>query len=511
MRALGSDITYGAGGPEVQVIAQWSKDGSTWTNLFSGLDIDGGESETLADLASGTRVSIKATGSYGALFRRSYVSTDGTGHVEVLRDGDRAPDYPVFGDQDRLHSYVRSLIGTDGRVDIGEFDVILLMELGDLGSSAADFQDLVLHVQFTQEAGSCVPTTGSAASGTSSVTSGTSATSVSSVTGDPQNPRFKVVFDRLANTGNGNANRIVFVGPQATQYAENAWIPLKLNGVTQTDSGLNENVTGISVQRLNGILRVLLHGSHGSDASKEIVDAKIVFEGVAATGFENDTGQNATENPADDSVHDGPGGDEVSFADNGSWVLYQTRVTTGDDAVYIYWEGSPGAGGSGDGSVKVNGKRKLTICHFGSDGSTRTLMVSANAWSGHAAHGDHLGSCESDDDGDAVSNYQDLCPGTRVDAPRKYLLFWRYGLTEKQSDIFRVGPTKKVGEFDVQDTMGCSCEQLLDVAEGKPGYYFTNLPKLYLQLRSLLDFYVSTARKFGCSRDLLRLIEKTVR
>jgi type II secretory pathway pseudopilin PulG len=505
VKALGSDITYGAGGPEVQVTAQWSQNGTTWTNLYAGLDIDGGETETITGLVNGSRLNFRITGSYSSFFRRTYASNDATGHVEVLRNDDRVPNYASFNNQNSLNQYLQDIIvkkNGKNRIAIGAYDAVLLVELGDLNSSSADFQDLVLLVQFTQDPGSCAATVASSSSSTSA-SAVSSASSVMNSSSSLANARLKFSFPRLVNSGAGNAAKKAFVGPSGTQYLENAWIDLTSNGAAIVDSGRMENVAGLSVQRGDGWVRVFDYGTMASGSNKEIVDANAIFEGVSVTGVRND----GSEDPFDGIVNDSAGGDEVTIADDSQSVLVQMRTTVDNDGVYIYWKQGAPAEGAGAGQGGSNGNDKIQICHFDS-GTPNTIMVSRKAWPAHEAHGDHFGTCESDDDADLIPNYQDLCPSTRVDSPRSYLLFWRYGLTQQDSDIFRVGPRQSIGEFNLVDTMGCSCEQLLDVAEGKPGYYFTNLPRLYLQLRSLLDFYVTTARKFGCSRDLLRMIEK---
>jgi type II secretory pathway pseudopilin PulG len=508
VKALGSDITYGAGGPEIQVTAQWSTNGTTWTSLYNGSDIDGGELETVNDIVAGTRLSFKVTGSYSYLFKRSYTTTDGTGHIDVLRNGERPPSYPVFGNQNALASFLQPYI-VGGKIAIGEYDAIVLVELGDLNSSSADFQDLVMLVQFEQEAGSCNRSSSSASSA-SSVSAGSAQSGGSAASADQVTPRFKVVFDRLQNVGAGDAARAVFVGSNALPAAESEWIPLWQLGSWLTDGSINENVAGLSVQRLPGKLRVVSHGSFPTESSKEILDARIVFEGVTVVGVENDkSGNNATENMINGAVNDTSAGDEVTIAADDQSVLFQTRVTSADDGVYIHFVDptNPADADFGGNRGKGGSNKKIEVCHFEGSGY-HTITVAERSWKAHEKRGDHLGDCESDADNDLIPNFQDMCPSTRVDNPRKYLLFLRYGLTENYSDIFREGPREKIGEFDLEDTMGCSCEQLLDIAEGKGGSYMTNLPKLYLQLRSLLDFYVTTARKFGCSRDLLRLIER---
>ena len=48
--------------------------------------------------------------------------------------------------------------------------------------------------------------------------------------------------------------------------------------------------------------------------------------------------------------------------------------------------------------------------------------------------------------------------------PTEHMLFKRYALT-RDSFVFHVGPRKKIGNYTLADTAGCSCEQLVDVAE----------------------------------------------
>lgn len=344
---LGSQITYGSGGPDVNVTVQVSTDGGrTWQALFSGNDVDGGETQTLSNLASGTRIAVKVRGSYSWMFNATYVSNSGDGHFAVLRDGSPLPAYPVFDNQQALAGFLRSIVSGD-RISIGQYDAVYLAEIGSsLTSTSADFQDLVLRVSFAQEPGSCASSGASSSSSTSSA--GSSA------------------------------------------------------------------------------------GSEGSASS-------------AASSASSDSG------------------------------------------------------------------RQITICHFNAGDEGNTITISESAWPAHAVHGDRRGACAGDDDDDGIDNAADFCPGTRVEHPRKYLLFFRNALTQRDSDIFRVGPTKKISSYTLDDTGGCSCEQLLDVAEGKPGYYFVDTPGTYLSLRSLLDSYVSTARKYGCSSDLLNFIERGVR
>lgn len=762
-KVLGSQITYGAGGPEVQVRVYASTDGGdNYTALFGENDVDGGEEQTISNLITGKQITLKFNARYSWYYNNTYESNDGTGHVEVLRNGDDPPDYAPFGNQNSLANFLQDIIDDNGKIDIGEYDAVALAELGSsLSSSSSDFQDAVVLMKFNQQAGACA---------------------------DSYEPKFKVEYDRLENYENGDMEESVYVGGGPIAFAESQWIPLKNNGTTITDSGMVEVVPGLASQRGNGYVRILLHGSHPSNGSREVVDARIVFDGVNVVNVVNDTGTNATENPFDGVVNDGSGGDEVTIASNSKSVLYQTRVTTADDGIYIYWvdtgdagsgddgdttggddasddsgdEGSSSSAGGDDGSsssagndsgdtadggdggddtpdpcgaaytisdngaivlgedadvtfeilgsystygdqgpevqVRLNastdggltwrslfgyrdvdgeesetlsdvpagselvfqaegryswlfrsialsddgsgrvrlikrggavpgttpfsnplqlrrflrtqisnngivavGKRELlalvelqdldnnsdfqdvvmkiilekpasqgicgasadsgtdggdeggegnascsstcqllncsnecgllsggicgciddeggtdedeqyTICHYppGNPRNSTTLTVNGSAWVAHRSHGDTLGSCEEDRDDDGVVNSEDLCPDTFLpeDVPESGLMYFnRYALTHNNF-AFRVGPRKKVSEFTLADTRGCSCGQMVDVAEGSREYRFNQYPRLLRQMRSLFPFYTEGARNFGCGIAIMRMIE----
>ena len=151
---------------------------------------------------------------------------------------------------------------------------------------------------------------------------------------------------------------------------------------------------------------------------------------------------------------------------------------------------------------------KMTICHYstGNRMHPSTVEIAESAWSAYSAMGDRMGACESDDDGDGVVNSQDFCSGTYMpeSVPTEFMLFSRYALTST-SGIFREGPRKGVSSFSLTDTRGCSCEQLVDVAEGVREYYFTSEPSLLRELKSLFPFYTNGARQYGCGSAILRM------
>jgi len=162
-----------------------------------------------------------------------------------------------------------------------------------------------------------------------------------------------------------------------------------------------------------------------------------------------------------------------------------------------------------DGAGTISGE--ITICHYppGNRSNHHTLTIGASAWAAHRRHGDRLGSCAEDLDGDGIPNYNDLCPntGTPEIVPRDFMLFGRFAITE-ESEIFRKGPRKRISPYTLSDTKGCSCEQLLDVAEDRNTYYFSQYPMLERNMKSLFPHYTRGARNHGCSVRILRMVQR---
>lgn len=153
-KALGSQITWGEGGPEIAVTVKRKRTtGNSYTDVFDGDDIDGGEQETVTGYTNGSQVVVSVRGYYRQsrwlTFDRTYYSNDETGHILALRNGDPLPDFPVFDNQGELASFMQDIISND-HIYIGTYDIVLLVELGDLDTQSADFQDAVILLQFAQ-------------------------------------------------------------------------------------------------------------------------------------------------------------------------------------------------------------------------------------------------------------------------------------------------------------------------------------------------------------------------
>ncbi len=317
IKVLGSAITYGAGGPKVDVRVSASVDaGEAWSDLFSGKAVVGNETQTLTNLPDGTPITLRFNGRYSWLFNKTYTSNANDGHTYALKNGDTLPKYKTFDNQASLESFLRPIIGSNGKISIGPKDVLFLVELGTLDSQASDFQDVVVLVTFTEKVQTCT---------------------------DSSKPRVKLQFDRVANTGAGDLEKKIYAGPQSVAFSENQWIPLKdKNGATIIDGGIVEDVKGIAFERGNGWIRIINHGSHPNSSGKEIADVGVSFNHAYITSTVNEVDQNASENPIDGNTNDTSAGDEFVPGPNVKFMTFKTRTTTGDDGVILYWaEGNP--------------------------------------------------------------------------------------------------------------------------------------------------------------------------
>lgn len=149
-KALGSAITYGAGGPEIDVFCWASLDGGiTWIELFGGQEIDGGEAQVEKGVGEDAEILLKVNGRYHNKFNSTYRSDCRCGRLLLLRDGDEVPDYDPFDDQANVEEFLAPIIGANKKISVGENDVVMLAELGSLSGATADFQDAVVLVQMS--------------------------------------------------------------------------------------------------------------------------------------------------------------------------------------------------------------------------------------------------------------------------------------------------------------------------------------------------------------------------
>jgi hypothetical protein len=150
-KVITSQITYGAGGPEVSVKTGLKINGTlSW--LFNGQDVDGGE-EYNAVIADNTNIGVRGYAWYQNSFTSQYDSDTNTKYVKVLTKGSSLPNVPRFGSQQPLSEALAAFVDANRKIDIDVNQALLIWELGttDLTTTAADFQDLVVLITFAPD------------------------------------------------------------------------------------------------------------------------------------------------------------------------------------------------------------------------------------------------------------------------------------------------------------------------------------------------------------------------
>lgn len=150
---VGTEITYGAGGPAIPVKVSLSRNGGgTYNPMFGGLPVVTSQTESLGTVHPGERLGIQ-TSTIHPLFKKTYESIDGLPRIYVLLDGDTPPDYAGFDGQAPLETFLAPYVDTStGTMDLDPKEAMILVEFtNDLASASADFQDLVFLFSFASE------------------------------------------------------------------------------------------------------------------------------------------------------------------------------------------------------------------------------------------------------------------------------------------------------------------------------------------------------------------------
>lgn len=144
---VGSEITNGPGGAAIPTYLYVRLEDGSWEPLFGGGHVTGGELASLGVYAGGTEVGFLGEAKLGS-FNPSYASDSGDPHVAVLRDGDPIPAAGGFDGQEDVGTMLGPYTDGKGNIDIQPNEIIILWEFNsDLGSPAADYQDMVVLLQ----------------------------------------------------------------------------------------------------------------------------------------------------------------------------------------------------------------------------------------------------------------------------------------------------------------------------------------------------------------------------
>lgn len=151
---LGSAITCGLGGPEINVRADLKINGGPFIPLFGNNPIQGGETHLETTGASMVTYVIQGRASLPQCLFSSTHDSNNLDQVIVLTDGDRVPDFNGANNQQSVASFLQAYVDANNNLQLQANQAIILFELGvDLvahpKSPHADFQDLVVLLTVT--------------------------------------------------------------------------------------------------------------------------------------------------------------------------------------------------------------------------------------------------------------------------------------------------------------------------------------------------------------------------
>ena len=124
----------------------------------------------------------------------------------------------------------------------------------------------------------------------------------------------RVNTNEFENHSNGDVSSDVFLGSLSNKIPGSAWFILYDYGTYSVDPDISgyEDVPGLAVERQEGKIRTLLHGSHGADGSKEHINGDVeLFNIEIVEQLDDSSGNNKLENGFDMVMDNMPGQDEV--------------------------------------------------------------------------------------------------------------------------------------------------------------------------------------------------------
>ncbi|MBT5237438.1 hypothetical protein HOL63_03655 [Candidatus Peregrinibacteria bacterium] len=150
-KVLGSHVTYGNNGPEIQMHLSVSIDGgTTWEPLFGFKDVDGGEQYTIENVAANSTILLRAEGRRGWLFKKVTTSGDGSGRIKMLQNKHADPDTTIFRTPVKLKTFMKKVIKSR-KVSIKSKQILSLIEIQDIDGSE-DYQDAAILITLEKPA-----------------------------------------------------------------------------------------------------------------------------------------------------------------------------------------------------------------------------------------------------------------------------------------------------------------------------------------------------------------------
>lgn len=135
------------------VEVQWSKNNSSFSRIFYGYQTNVNPSTVVLNttVKAGDTINFGGRGWRGNAWLPLYRTSAATPNLIMLKNGDRVPTTVPALNGNSIESFLKPYMNTSTKkVQIGDRDLILLMELGQTNTSASgfDLQDLVVLVTF---------------------------------------------------------------------------------------------------------------------------------------------------------------------------------------------------------------------------------------------------------------------------------------------------------------------------------------------------------------------------
>ncbi len=150
VRTLG--VAFQSGWTLLPLDAYWSLNNGSWENFFYGTGNDVNPSSVLINkkVKKNDTIDFGARGWGGSSWLPFSHTRENTQYVTVLGKGSTAPSFAPAYDQGSVTSFLRPYIDKNGRINIGEQDLIILWEASTAkpGTTYFDMQDLVVLVSF---------------------------------------------------------------------------------------------------------------------------------------------------------------------------------------------------------------------------------------------------------------------------------------------------------------------------------------------------------------------------
>lgn len=159
--------------------------------------------------------------------------------------------------------------------------------------------------------------------------------------GGLRHPYYKMMMNviRTAHAAifGGDMTSDIFVGNSLNRMPQGTWFPLYYNGSYYNDPviGGYEDVPGIAIQRAEGVITTLMHGSHANGGSEHVEGNIEVWNANITTQANNISGNNRFEEPTDGVKNFSPIQDE--YWKSGGKSFFWSTVTVQDDSFFTYY------------------------------------------------------------------------------------------------------------------------------------------------------------------------------